>query len=82
MTTLKQKWTEILPVFASVFFLIGIIWLIILGITKFATWASKPDTRTVEEVKIEKYKNCIIYRDIKNVNSVKECEQFLELRTN
>ena len=81
MNNLKQKWTEALPVFASVFFLIGIMFLIIWGIVQFANWVSKPDTRTVEEIKTERYKECIKYTR-GPADAIRSCEVYLELKSN
>jgi Na+-transporting methylmalonyl-CoA/oxaloacetate decarboxylase gamma subunit len=74
MKTLKQKWTEALPVFASVFFMLAILFLFIWGMAKFANWLNTPDTldpRTIEEVKTERYKDCLDYSNSKNVEYCK-----------
>lgn len=62
MKTLKEKWTEALPVFASVLCAIGIIFLIVFGISILF----RSDSRNVEEIKNDRYKSCIKYADIQN----------------
>lgn len=81
MKTLKQRWAEALPVFASIFFLIGIIFLLVWGIVQFSNSLSSPDPRTVEEIKTERYKDCIKYTR-GSMNEIKSCEVYLELKNN
>lgn len=76
--TLKQKWIDILPVFASIFCAIGIVILFFWSIIKLAEWAnqpSKPDTRTIEEVKTERYKQCLNYS---SASRVETCKNYLD----
>jgi hypothetical protein len=81
MKSLKTKWAEALPVFASTFFLIGIIFLLIWGLFTFGKWISSPDPRTVEEIKIDKYKDCIKYVDRNSRDKIKNCEVYLEIKS-
>lgn len=57
MKTLKQKWTEALPVLLGILCVMAIMALIALAIYS----ESKPDTRTIEEIKLDRYKSCIEY---------------------
>lgn len=57
MSTLKQKWTGALPVLLGILCVMTIMALIALAIYL----ASKPDTKTVEEIKLDRYKSCIEY---------------------
>tara|TARA_R110000868_G_scaffold376320_1_gene641177 strand:+ start:70 stop:315 length:246 start_codon:yes stop_codon:yes gene_type:complete len=74
MKTLKQKWIDALPVFASVFFMLGIVILFSWGMYRLVTLKSEPDTRTVEEVKTERYKNCLEYSSSMRVQN---CDNYL-----
>ena len=69
--TLKEKWTEALPVFASIFFMIAIIFLVVWGFNKFADYLSRPDPRTPEQIMIDRYKQCLGYTDIRGVVNCK-----------
>ena len=81
MKSLKRKWIEALPVFAGIFFLIGIIFLFIWGFTQFGKWISSPDPRTVDEIKTEKYKDCIKYTNGDIRENIKNCEVYLEIKS-
>lgn len=74
MKTLKQKWTKALPVFASVFFMFGIVIFFSWGMYKLVTLKGEPDNRTVEEIKTERYKQCI---KSTYATEVEVCKNFL-----
>ena len=71
MKTLKEKWTEALPVLASIFFVIGIMFSLVWGISKLM----EGDPRTVDEIKIERYKNCLKYT---NAEHAERCKNFIK----
>jgi hypothetical protein len=57
MKTLKEKWTEALPVFASILCLLGIIFLIIWGFSKLLP--TNEELRQRKEEKVRDIKLCI-----------------------
>lgn len=64
MKILRERWIEFYPVMFGIAFMIGLLWIIIIGVNRMANaiinQENKPDPRTVNEILDQKYKNCII----------------------
>ena len=72
MNNLKEKWLNVLPILLAFLMLAGILYLLILGLTKMMNPII--DNRTPQEIMLAKYKQCIEYS---RVGVVELCKNYL-----